>query len=69
MKIKDYANESPIVTGDKVLGTTAADGSTKNFEVDALLEFVESNITGYTGTFTSGIYTFVVSNGIIIGRA
>ena len=68
MKIKDYANENPILTGDKVLGTAAADDSTKNFTVDELVNFVEGNITGYTGSFTSGIYTFTVVKGIITAR-
>ena len=44
MKIKDYANETPILTGDKVLGTAAADNATKNFTVDELVNFVEDNI-------------------------
>lgn len=65
MKVNDYANESPIVTGDKVLGTSAADGSTKNFSVDEMVTFVEENITGYTGTFTAGAKTVTVTNSII----
>jgi|LauGreDrversion4_2_1035121.scaffolds.fasta_scaffold209289_4 hypothetical protein len=67
MKINDYANENPILTGDKVLGTAAADGSTKNFTVDELVNFVEGNITGWTGSLTVGILTVHVTKGIITG--
>lgn len=67
MKVNDYANKTPIVTGDKVLGTAAADGSTKNFTVDELVNFVEGNITGWTGSLTVGILTVHVTKGIITG--
>lgn len=67
MKIKDYANETPILTGDKVLGTAAADGSTKNFTVDELSVFLENNTTGYSGNFYdySGSKRVYVVNGLI----
>jgi hypothetical protein len=67
MKVNDYANENPILTGDKVLGTASADGSTKNFTVDELVNFVEGNITGWTGSLTVGILTVHVTKGIITG--
>lgn len=69
MKINDYTDQAPIASGDKVIGTSGADGSTKNFDVDDMVNYVEGNITGYTGSFTSGIYTFTIVNGIITARA
>ena len=63
MKIKDYANQNPILTGDKVLGTAAADNATKNFTVDELVNFVEDNITGYTGSFTSAFGKYTIFSG------
>ena len=67
MKINDYTDQATIASGDKVIGTSAADGSTKNFTVDELSVFLENNTTGYSGNFSinSGAQLVYVVNGLI----
>ena len=67
MKINDYTNQNPVASGDKCIGTSAADGSTKNFTVDELSVFLENNTTGYSGNFyiNSGTQRVYVVNGLI----
>lgn len=55
MKINDYTDQTPIATGDKWIGTSADDGTTKNFDIDDVVTYVQSNITGWTGTFPAGV--------------
>jgi len=62
-KIKDYINQNPVLTGDKVIGSAASNGETKNFTVDALATFVEETLSNlqktitYPGDFTGTNYT------------
>lgn len=70
-KIKDYINQNPVLTGDKVIGSAASNGETKNFTVDALATFVETTLpdnvskiiagTNITITPTTGIGDVTIS--------
>lgn len=42
-KIRTYATDSTIVSGDKIIGTDAADNSTKNYTVGGLETYYEGN--------------------------
>lgn len=59
-KITSYVSDSSLSTTDKILGTDATDGSTKNFPLGALATFVESQ-TAYTAGAGINITNRVIS--------
>ena len=59
---QDYANDSTVTGADKVIGTDAADGSTKNYAMNDIKTFVLTN--GVTTTVANPTSITVV-NGII----
>ena len=59
---QDYATDATITGTDEVIGTDAADGSTKNFTIDSIKGY--TLINGVSGTFASPTSITVV-NGII----
>jgi|GEM_PF-3203272 len=50
---QDYATDATITGTDKVIGTDAADGSTKNFTIDGIKGYMEGNLTGASNSYTS----------------
>lgn len=59
---QDYATDATITGTDKVIGTDAADGSTKNYTIDGIKDYTLTN--GVTGTF-AGPTSITVVDGII----
>lgn len=71
MKINDYTDQAPIASGDKVIGTSGSDGSTKNFDVDDLAvymvdpdNFVYTVNDGLVANNTTSSTTTVLSYGV-----
>lgn len=50
---QDYSTDATITGADKVIGTDAADSSTKNFTIDGIKGYMENNLTGASSTYTS----------------
>lgn len=50
---EDYATDGTVAGADKVIGTDAADGSTKNYTIDGIKGYMENNLTGASSTYTS----------------
>ena len=59
---EDYATDGTVAGTDKVIGTDAADGSTKNYTIDGIKDYTLTN--GVSGTFASPTSITVV-DGII----
>ena len=59
---QDYSTDGTITGTDKVIGTDAADSSTKNFTIDGIKAYTLTN--GVSGTFASPTSITVV-DGII----
>jgi len=59
---QDYSTDATITGKDKVIGTDAADGSTKNYTIDGIKTFILTN--GINGTIANPTSITVV-NGII----
>lgn len=59
---QDYTNDGTVTGADKVIGTDAADGSTKNYTIDSIKDFTLTN--GVSGTFSNPTSITVV-DGII----
>jgi hypothetical protein len=59
---EDYATDATVAGADKVIGTDAADGSTKNYTIDGIKTYALTG--GVSGTFASPTSITVV-NGII----
>ena len=59
---QDYSTDATITGADKVIGTDAADSSTKNFTIDGIKDYTLTN--GISGTFASPTSLTVV-DGII----
>lgn len=50
---QDYSTDATITGTDKVIGTDAADGSTKNYTIDGIKGYMEGNLTGASDSYTS----------------
>ena len=59
---EDYATDGTVAGADKVIGTDAADGSTKNYTIDGIRGHVLTG--GLSGTFASPTSITVV-NGVV----
>ena len=64
MKINDYTDQTPIASGDKFVGTSGDDGSTKNFDIDDISTYIEDNIvvTADPDNFIYTVYDGLVAN-------
>lgn len=61
---QDYATDSTVTGDDKVIGTDAADNSTKNYTIDGIKGYILTG--GATGSFTAASgETVTVVDGII----
>lgn len=68
MRIKNYLNDGTISLTDKIVGSDDQDsGNTKNYTIQDLITFIQSNIDlGADGTFTTADNkTVTVVKGVI----
>ena len=62
---QDYTNDGTVTGADKVIGTDAADGSTKNYTIDSIKGYMEGNLTGASDTYISlDGKTVITANGL-----
>ena len=59
---QDYSTDGTVAGADKVIGTDAADGSTKNYTIDGIKGYALTG--GVSGTFASPTSITVV-NGVV----